>query len=185
MKKALFLDRDGVINKEKNYLYKIEDFEFIDGVFETCRYFQEKGYLIVIVTNQAGIARGIYTEEDYQKLTKWMLNEFTKQQISIAKVYHCPHHPDFTGPCGCRKPGPGMILQAQQEFDIDLKNSILVGDKYSDVESGTVAGIKNNFLISTGHEIKACRNSTPLISNLSYLVVGENDKKYNITRPHF
>lgn len=153
MNKALFLDRDGVINKEKNYLYKIEDFEFIDGVFETCKYFQDKGYLIIVITNQAGIARGKYTEKDYQILTDWMMNEFKKQDINIKKVYHCPHHPDFSGECECRKPNPGMILQAQQEFDIDLSQSILVGDKNSDIEAGIKVGIEKNYLVNTGHKI--------------------------------
>ena len=136
MKKALFLDRDGVINKEKNYLYKIENFEFIDGVFETCKYFQDNGYLIIVITNQAGIARGKYSEDDFSKLTKWMIQEFEKKNIKISKVYHCPHHPDFTGECECRKPKPKMILDAQKEFNIDLIHSILIGDKNSDIEAG-------------------------------------------------
>ena len=153
MNKALFLDRDGVVNKEKDYLYKIEDFEFIDGVFETCRYFQDKGYLIIIITNQAGIARGKYTEKDYQVLTKWMIREFDKENINVSKVYHCPHHPDFSGICECRKPNPKMILDAQKEFNIDLVNSILVGDKNSDIEAGIKAGIKMNYFVETGHEI--------------------------------
>jgi len=123
MNKALFLDRDGVVNKEKNYLYKIEDFEFIDGVFETCRYFQDKDYLIIIITNQAGIAREKYTENDFKILTEWMIKEFEKESIKISKVYYCPHHPDFSAECECRKPKPRMILDAQKEFDIDLKNS--------------------------------------------------------------
>ena len=166
MKKALFLDRDGVINKEKNYLYKIEDFEFIDGVFETCKYFQDKGYLIVVITNQAGIARGKYTENDFEKLTLWMLNEFQKNGIIISKVYHCPHHPDFNDKCLCRKPNPGMILEAQKEFDINLKQSILVGDKNSDIEAGINAGIRNNFLISTGHIIDDNYNKVKVLNNL-------------------
>lgn len=153
MKKALFLDRDGVINKEKNYLYKIEDFEFIDGVFDTCRYFQDLGYLIIVITNQAGIARGKYTEKDFEILTTWMLKEFEKENITISKVYYCPHHPDFSGECECRKPKPNMILDAQKEFDIDFANSILVGDKNSDIEAGIKAGVKMNYLVRTGHKI--------------------------------
>ncbi len=166
MNKALFLDRDGVINKEKNYLYKIEDFEFIDGVFETCRYFQEKGYLIIIITNQAGIARGKYSEDDFHKLNDWMLAEFSKKDVRISKVYYCPHHPDFSGECECRKPKPKMILDAQREFDLDLSQSILVGDKNSDIEAGISAGIKSNFLITTGHEIKNNKFNVNIIDNL-------------------
>lgn len=153
MNKALFLDRDGVVNKEKNYLYKIEDFEFIDGVFETCRYFQDKGCLLIIVTNQAGIARGKYTEEDYQILTSWMIKEFEKENIIISKVYHCPHHPEFSGECECRKPNIGMLLEAKKDFDIDMSQSILVGDKNSDIEAGINAGVGMNYLVRTGHKI--------------------------------
>ena len=167
---ALFLDRDGVVNKEKNYLYKIEDFEFIDGVFETCRYFQKQGYLIIIITNQAGIARGKYTEEDYQLLTNWMIKEFEKENIRISKVYHCPHHPDFGGECECRKPNTGMILNAQREFNINLSNSILVGDKNSDIKAGINAKIGKNYLIATGHKIKNNKFNVKILNNLSDLL---------------
>ena len=170
MNKALFLDRDGVVNKEKNYLYKIEDFEFIDGVFETCRYFQDRGYLIIIITNQAGISRGKYTEEDFETLTKWMIKEFEKENIKISKVYHCPHHPDFSGECECRKPKPKMILDAQKEFDIDLENFILVGDKNSDIEAGINAGVKLNYLITTGHKISENKFGVDILENLTSLI---------------
>ncbi len=169
MNKALFLDRDGVVNKEKNYLYKIEDFEFIDEVFETCKYFQEKGYLIIIITNQAGIARGKYTEDDYEILTNWMIKEFEKNNIKISKVYYCPHHPDFSGECECRKPNPGMILQAKKEFDIDLSQSIFVGDKNSDIEAGIKAGVGMNYLVETGHKIDDNRFKVKIIDNIKLL----------------
>lgn len=170
MNKALFLDRDGVVNKEKNYLYKIEDFEFIDGVFETCRYFQKQGYLIIIITNQAGIARGKYTEKDFEILTKWMIKEFEKENIKISKVYHCPHHPDFSGDCECRKPNIGMLMEAQKEFDIDLKNSILVGDKNSDIEAGINTGIHQNYLITTGHKLDTNKFKVKVVDNLQELI---------------
>lgn len=153
MNKALFLDRDGVINKEKNYLYKIEDFEFIDGVFEACRKFQKEGYLIVIITNQAGIAREKYSEEEYQYLTTWMIKRFNEENIKITAVYHCPHHPNFSGECDCRKPKPGMLMSAQRDLDIDMQNSILVGDKESDIEAGINAGVGKNILVRSGHKI--------------------------------
>ena len=144
---ALFLDRDGVINIEKNYLYRIEDFEFIDGIFDLCRFFGDHDFLIFIVTNQSGICRGFYSEEDFLKLTEWMEAEFSKRGITIAKTYHCPHHPDFTGACSCRKPEPGMLLQAQEEFGIDLASSVLVGDKPSDIEAAWKAGVGRAFLL--------------------------------------
>jgi D-glycero-D-manno-heptose 1,7-bisphosphate phosphatase len=145
MTKALFLDRDGIVNIEKNYVYRIADFEFCEGIFELCLKYQHKGYLIIIITNQAGIARGYYTEADFEKLTTWMLDKFSEKGIEITKVYYCPHHPEFTGECECRKPNPGMIFQARKEFNIDVANSILVGDKDSDIQAGIRAGIRKNF----------------------------------------
>ena len=151
------MDRDGVVNIEKNYLYKQEDFEFIDGIFELCRYFQNEGFVIVIVTNQSGICRGYYSEEDFRKLTEWMEDEFAKQRVTIVKTYHCPHHPDFTGSCSCRKPEPGMFLQAQKEFEIDLENSVMVGDKRSDMEAAQRAGVSECYLFD-GKEIGHLRD---------------------------
>ncbi|MCD6353946.1 MAG: HAD family hydrolase [Prolixibacteraceae bacterium] len=145
--RALFLDRDGTINVEKNYVYKIEDFEFIDGIFQLLKSYQEQGFLLIIISNQAGIARGFYTETDYQKLTQWMVAQFKKRGITITKVYHCPHHPEITGDCECRKPNPGMILKAIKEFNIDPEESVLIGDKQSDILAGENAGIKKNLFI--------------------------------------
>lgn len=170
MNKALFLDRDGVVNKEKNYLYKIKEFEFIDGVFEVSRYFQDRGYLIIIITNQAGIARGKYTKKDFNILTKWMIREFEKENIIISKVYYCPHHPEFSGKCECRKPKPKMILDAQKEFNIDLSQSILVGDKDSDIEAGINAGIVQNYLVNTGYKINN-NYCVKVLSNLKELII--------------
>ena len=162
MNKALFLDRDGVINIEKNYLYKVDEFEFIDGVFELCKHYQDLGYLIIIVTNQSGIARGYYTEDDFSILSSWMIDEFKKHGIEIANVYHCPHHPDISGKCSCRKPEPGMILDAAKKFDIDLEQSILVGDKERDIEAALNAGIKSTYLY-TPHEIVKQSKATKII----------------------
>lgn len=158
MNKAVFLDRDGVINVEKNYLHKIEEFEFIDGVFETLKFFKEQGYLLIIITNQAGIGRGYYTEEDFYVLNSWMIDEFKKEGIIIDGVYFCPHHPEhgigkYKQDSYDRKPNPGMILKAQKEFDIDLSNSILVGDKESDIEAGLNAGVGINIIVKSGHKV--------------------------------
>jgi len=172
--KAVFLDRDGVINVEKEYLHKWQDFEFLPTVLETCRKINEAGYLIVIITNQSGISRGYYTKDDFDVLTERMLQEFEEQGIKIADVYCCPHHPDFDGDCDCRKPEPGMILQAAKDFDIDLSKSFLAGDKESDIEAGINAGVSKNFLMQTGHEIdventKATTVLTALIELLDFL----------------
>jgi D-glycero-D-manno-heptose 1,7-bisphosphate phosphatase len=145
--KALFLDRDGTINLEKNYVFRIEDFEFTPGIFELIKNYQNKGFLLFVITNQSGLARKYYTETDFFRLNNWMIRQFLKQGIEITKVYHCPHHPEITGKCNCRKPEPGMILQAIQEFNIDPVNSVLIGDKKRDILAGEKAGIGKNLYI--------------------------------------
>lgn len=152
-KPALFLDRDGVINVEKDYLYKIEDFEFIEGIVALCKHYQELGYLIVVVTNQSGIARGYYSEDDFAKLSEWMVDAFRKKGVAITAVYHCPHHPDISGTCACRKPMPGMLLDAAKAYDIDLENSIIIGDKERDIEAGLKAGLKECYLFNEAGNI--------------------------------
>jgi D-glycero-D-manno-heptose 1,7-bisphosphate phosphatase len=147
--KALFLDRDGVVNKDINYVSKIEGFRFVNDIFKLCNKFQTAGFKIFIITNQSGISRGFYTVQDYLELTEWMLNRFREKGIEISKVYYCPHHPDITGPCNCRKPNPGLIKQAEMEFELDLSNSILVGDNISDIMAGKSAGVGTNILITT------------------------------------
>jgi D-glycero-D-manno-heptose 1,7-bisphosphate phosphatase len=145
--KALFLDRDGTINIEKNYLFRIEDFEFREGIFDVVKAFYDRGYLIFVVTNQSGIARGFYSEEDFQQLTNWMKVQFGQNGIEITKVYHCPHHPDFTGECVCRKPEPGLILKAIQEYKLTSDECVLIGDSERDIEAGLRAGIRQIFKI--------------------------------------
>lgn len=146
MNKALFIDRDGVINVDKVHVYRKEDFEFTDGIFDLCRKYSDKGYIILIITNQAGIAKGLFTEEDFKKLTQWMTEQFRDRGIIISKVYHCPHHPDIDGPCQCRKPAPGMILQGAKDFDLDISECVLIGDMDSDLEAGRRAGIPESNL---------------------------------------
>lgn len=141
MQKALFIDRDGVINVDRGHVYSQEDFEFNDGIFDLCKGYSDSGYLILIITNQAGIAKGIFTEAEFIKLTEWMISRFQEKGILISKVYYCPHHPDFTGPCKCRKPQPGMLLNAIKEFDLDITECVLIGDMETDLEAGRRAGI--------------------------------------------
>jgi D-glycero-D-manno-heptose 1,7-bisphosphate phosphatase len=171
MNKALFLDRDGVINVEIDYLYKINDFIFIDGIFDLCRYYQSLGYLIIVVTNQSGIARNFYSEDDFNRLTKWMIESFRKESITISNVYFCPHHPDISGKCSCRKPEPGMLLKAAEEFDIDLENSILIGDKERDIEAALNSGIHETYLFV---EHNSCPNSkaTRIVNKLESIWKG-------------
>ena len=165
MDRALFLDRDGVINIEKDYLYKIEDFEFIDGIFKVCSHYQGLGYKIFVVTNQSGIARGYYTEDDFAKVTNWMLNQFKDNGIEIQKVYHCPHHPDISGSCNCRKPKPGMFFNAAKEFDVDLRNSVIIGDKERDIEAGISAGLRTSYLYDHTKQISKSK-ATKIIYKL-------------------
>lgn len=164
MNKALFLDRDGVINVEKDYLYKIEYFEFIEGIFELCKYYQQLGFIIVVVTNQSGIARGYYTQNNFEVLTFWMIDEFLKQDIVISKVYHCPHHPKISGECSCRKPKSGMLLQASRDLNIDLSKSVIIGDKERDIEAGIVAGLKSVYLFDESKSVIVSK-ANKIISN--------------------
>ena len=151
MKKALFLDRDGIINKDYGYVYKIEDFKFNEDIFDVVKYFKDRDYLVIVVTNQSGIARGYYTENDFKKLTTYMLNKFKEKNLKIDAIYHCSHSPNEA--CSCRKPNTKMIIDAKEEFNIDLKNSIMVGDKQSDINLGINANIKTTVAIGQ-REIK-------------------------------
>jgi len=144
--KALFLDRDGVINIDHGYVSKIEDFEFTDGIFELLNLFIEKEYKLFIVTNQSGIGRGYYSQESFEKLTEWMLDEFKKQDISIESVHHCNHAPEAI--CTCRKPATGMVDEILSLNNIDLENSWLIGDKQSDIDLAHNSGI--GFTIAIG-----------------------------------
>ena len=137
MNKAVFLDRDGTINVEKNYLYKIEDFEFLPGVIDGLKLLQEAGFLLIIITNQSGIARGYYNEEDFDRLNHWMLEQLKNAGVIISRVYYCPHLPDapvemYRKDCDCRKPKLGMFDQAIRDYNIDISLSYAIGDKLRD-----------------------------------------------------
>ncbi len=151
-RRALFLDRDGVINVEKNYVHRIEDFEFMPGIFELCHAARDRGLALVVVTNQAGIGRGYYTEAEYQRLTAWMLGEFRARGINLDAVYHCPYHPtagigDYRRESFDRKPNPGMLLKARDALGLDLPRSVLIGDKASDIAAGRAAGVGHLLLL--------------------------------------
>ena len=154
MKKALFLDRDGVINVDHGYVSRIEDFEFVDGILDFIKTAQAKGYLPIIVTNQSGIGRGYYKAEEFEILTEWMLEEMRRAGIVIdrSQVFHCPHDPE-TG-CDCRKPMPGMLLEAIGRFEIDLENSWMIGDKPSDIEAARRAGVGHTWLTEKNRKIE-------------------------------
>ena len=148
MKKALFLDRDGIINIDHGYVSKIEDFEFIEGIFDLVKHFSDKGYFIFIVTNQSGIGRGYYEKKDFLLLSEWMVKKFSEHGIDIVQVYHCPHSPEEK--CQCRKPKTGMIDKARDAYAIDLATSWMIGDKQSDIDLALNAGIGHSVAISPG-----------------------------------
>lgn len=158
--KAVFFDRDGTLNVEVNYLYRCEDFQWTPEAVEAIRYCHEHGYLVVVVTNQSGVARGYYTEADVKKLHTWMNEELTKAGVEgIDAFYYCPHHPkgsvaEYAVDCDCRKPKPGMLIKACQEMKISPADSYMVGDKMRDVESGEAAGIKG--ILYTGGSLLSC-----------------------------
>ena len=145
MKKVIFLDRDGVVNVDKGYVYKIEDFEFKDGIFEFLEEIEKMGYGCIIITNQSGIGRGYYTLDQYYMLDGWMIEEFKKRGIMILKSYFCPHTPSDM--CNCRKPKAGMIQRATREHHIDLPHSMLLGDKLSDINAGINGDVGINILL--------------------------------------
>ena len=158
-KPAVFLDRDGTINIEKNYLHKIEDWEWIPGAIDAIRMLNEMGFLVVVVTNQAGVARGYYSEHDIKKLHDFISEELKKNYALIDAYYYCPHHPDYTKDdvCDCRKPKAGMLEKAIGDLDIDKNLSYIIGDKVTDIEAGNNIGIKA-ILVSTGYGKDECKN---------------------------
>jgi D,D-heptose 1,7-bisphosphate phosphatase len=169
--KALFLDRDGVINIDTGYVYRPEDFHLVPGIIDLCRAAQEAGYLIVVITNQSGIARSMFSEEDFSKLCLWMRQLFSSQGVRIDAIYHCPvlddHHPD-------RKPNPGLFLKATSDLQIDLTSSFSVGDKERDISAALSAGVASNYLLS---ETPSPTQATARVSSLSELT--------HLLFPHF
>ena len=159
-KRAVFLDRDGVLNVDNGYVSQVDDFEFIEGVIEACKKLKDKGYLLVLITNQSGIARGYFSEEQFHTLTEWMDWSLADRGVDLDGIYYCPHHAEkglgeYKIDCDCRKPKPGMLLSAIEELNIDVTRSILVGDKTADIQAGVAAGVKTNYLVRTGKEISA------------------------------
>lgn len=158
--KAAFLDRDGVINIDHGYTSVPEQFDFIDGIFDACRHLQQQGYLLIVVTNQSGIARGYYSEHQFALLTSWMKQQFAAHGVKIDGVYYCPHHAEkgqspYNIDCDCRKPHPGMMLQAMREFHIDASQSLMVGDKAADMQAAAAAGIARKILVRSGQPLTA------------------------------
>jgi D-glycero-D-manno-heptose 1,7-bisphosphate phosphatase len=146
LRRALFLDRDGVINVDHGYVHRREEFDFVDGIFELAAEATRRGLPLVVVTNQSGIGRGRYTEADFQALMRWVAAEFAARGTPLARIEHCPDHPDAPSPR--RKPGPGMLLDAAAALGLDLAGSIMVGDQPGDAEAARRAGIGTRILVS-------------------------------------
>jgi D-glycero-D-manno-heptose 1,7-bisphosphate phosphatase len=175
---ALFLDRDGVINVDRGYIHRPDQFEFVPGIFELARFWtNELRRLIVVITNQSGIGRGYFDESAYEDLTRWMCDRFEAEHIAIARVYHCPYHPlhgvgEYRRDHPWRKPNPGMILQAVSDLDLDPVQSAILGDKMSDIEAGAAAGIGLRIRVAS-HDAKESEGAPPheVAANLSEALV--------------
>ena len=156
--KVAFLDRDGVINDEVNYLHERNKLKYTYKCFSALRSIQRHGFELVIITNQAGIGKGIFTEEQYRDLTAYIISDLDLQGIKILEVMHCPHSLDanleqYKVDCSFRKPNPGMINFILKKYPVNLEESFLVGDKISDIQAGMAAGIVNNYLVRSGHSL--------------------------------
>jgi D-glycero-D-manno-heptose 1,7-bisphosphate phosphatase len=168
---ALFLDRDGVINQETGYLYLSADVRWVDGIFPLCRTAIALGYKLVVVTNQSGIARGLYTEADFHALMNWMRAEFVHQRAPLDAIYFCPYHPEhgtgvYRREHEDRKPGPGMLLRAARDLDLDLPRSVLIGDRCSDIAAANAAGLTQAILLQ-GTETRTCPGNHVRVSSLA------------------
>jgi D-glycero-D-manno-heptose 1,7-bisphosphate phosphatase len=169
--KAVFLDRDGVINRDSGYPHRIEDIEFLDGVFPALKIIQRLGFLLIVITNQSGIARGLFSVQDFQTLMDWMKSEFAVNGIDITGIYYCPHLEgaplkSYDVRCDCRKPQPGLLLSASADYSIDLAQSIMIGDRATDMEAAHRAGVPKRYLISPNSAIEPANRATRAFPNL-------------------
>jgi len=167
LRRAAFLDRDGVINVDHGYVCRREDFAFVPGALAACAALHDLGLALVVVSNQSGIGRGLYSEADYQRLTAWMAGEFAAAGAPLAGAYHCPHHPQarlagYRRACDCRKPAPGMLLAAARELSLDLNRSVLFGDKDSDIEAAVAAAVPQRVLLGTDGRAAPPADRAPL-----------------------
>ena len=175
-KPALFLDRDGVINVNYGYVHQKQNFVFIDGIFDLVHEANKLGYLVVVITNQAGIGRGFYSENDFLELTEWMKQEFLIRNAKIDAVYFCPHHPTegigkFKQNCVCRKPKPGMFYNAIRDLKINVDRSIMIGDNESDLIASQIAGVGQSFFFSkrSASEFKSINSLSQVSEHLGAL----------------
>lgn len=157
MIQAIFFDRDGVLNEEIGYLWEVEKFKWIDGARDAIRFCNERGLLAIVVTNQSGIARGLYTAREVDKLHDFMQKSLSEVGAHIDAFYYCPHHPEFSGECDCRKPKPGLILRACEDFNINPAQAIMFGDTERDIEAAKAAGLRAGILFTGGNLLEAVK----------------------------
>ncbi len=170
--RAIFLDRDGVINKDHGYVHQVDDFEYIDGVFEACAALKQMGYKLVVVTNQSGIARGMYSEDEFHNLTEWMDWNFADKGVKLDGIYYCPHHNEhgigaYKVDCDCRKPKPGMINDAAKFLKLDVTQSVMVGDKADDMLAAKAAGVTIRILVRTGKQVPEHSEATIVLDSIA------------------
>jgi D-glycero-D-manno-heptose 1,7-bisphosphate phosphatase len=168
--RALFLDRDGVVNREIGYVYRSEDIVFVEGIFSLCNTARKLGFRIVIVTNQSGIARGFYTEDDYHKLMQWMRKQFRNEGAPLDGAYHSPYHPEhgvgkYKREHEDRKPGAGMLHRAAHDLHLDLSQSLLIGDRCTDIAAAQAGGLRHAFFLR-GTEQENCEGTFTCVDSL-------------------
>jgi D-glycero-D-manno-heptose 1,7-bisphosphate phosphatase len=154
LRRAVFFDRDGVVNIDRGYVSRLEDFEFVPGFIDGARFLHGAGYALIVITNQSGIGRGLYTEQDFAALTDWLKGALAAHGAPLAGVYYCPHHPSeaigvYRTHCDCRKPAPGLLLRAASELSLDLASSVMFGDRATDLEAARAAGVGRRILLAT------------------------------------
>jgi|LauGreSuBDMM15SN_2_FD.fasta_scaffold01640_5 D-glycero-D-manno-heptose 1,7-bisphosphate phosphatase len=175
VRRLLFLDRDGVVNLDKHYVYRIQDIEYVEGIFHLCKYFSAKNFEIVIVTNQSGIARGFFSEGDFESVMVYILEKFQSEGIQILSYAYCPHRP--TDLCKCRKPLPGLFTQAMERFNALPENCISIGDRERDIVAAISAGIQQNYLLQDKELSLSNLSGTVLVNSLSEII------KFHESRP--
>jgi D-glycero-D-manno-heptose 1,7-bisphosphate phosphatase len=169
--RALFLDRDGVINVDNGYVHTAEKTQWMPGIFALCQRGIAAGYLPIVATNQAGIGRGFYTDAEFLEHTRWLHAEFRAREALLMATYYCPHHPTegvggHAVECTCRKPAPGLFIAAEADFALDMENSIMIGDKASDLRAARDAGVRTCLLLGDAHELPRSPEGTCAIASL-------------------